>query len=68
MKSRDNSLSESISKISLDKQKQILAEQTRTNPVVINSGMDNCDIATITPYEDNGSMTQTKKDGNLISN
>jgi hypothetical protein len=67
VKSRDNSLSESISKISLDKQKQILAEQTRTNPVVINSGMDNCDITTITPY-DNGSMTQTKKDGNLISN
>jgi hypothetical protein len=53
-KSRDISLGETTSKISLDKQKSLLADQTKTNPVMINSAFDNYD--SLIPYEDNQSV------------
>jgi len=53
-KSRDISIGESTSKISLEKQKSLLAEQTKTNPVMINSAFDNYD--SLIPYEENQSV------------
>ena len=53
-KSRELSLGDSTSKISLEKQKSILADQTKTNPVMINSAFDNYD--SLIPYEDNQSV------------
>ena len=53
-KSRDISLGDSTSKISLEKQKSLLAEQTKTNPVMINSAFDNYD--SLIPYEENQSV------------
>ncbi len=53
-KSRDISLGESTSKISMDKQKSLLADQSKTNPVMINSAFDNYE--SMTPYENNSSV------------
>jgi hypothetical protein len=53
-KSREISLGDSTSKISLEKQKSILADQTKTNPVMINSVFDNYE--SLIPYEDNQSI------------
>jgi hypothetical protein len=62
-KSRDISLGDSTSKISLEKQKSLLADQTKTNPVMINSAFDNYD--SLIPYDDNQSVLQSQKNSVL---
>jgi hypothetical protein len=58
-KNGDISLGDSTSKISLEKQKSLLADQTKTNPVMINSAFENYD--SLIPYEDNQSVLQSQK-------
>lgn len=62
-KSRDISLGDSTSKISLEKQKSLLADQTKTNPVMINSAFDNYD--SLIPFDDNQSVLQSQKNSVL---
>ena len=62
---RDTSFGDLTSKISLDKQKSILADQSKTNPVIINSGFDNYDNHSLQAYDDNLSMVHSQKNSIL---